>query len=693
MSYEIWTEKYRPKRLDDIKGQDEIVKHLKAFVEQKNMPHLLFTGPPGVGKTTAALALARELYGENWKLNFLELNASVSKNTPILVKINGKTIRTTFGELDKIYFKDNINSFGDGEYVVPDDLEVLTIDKNYNVVWAKVKYLIRHKVNKILRIKLEGGGILELTGNHSVMIIDEEGNIVMKNAIDLKPGDYLLSFVTKIKGNINEIDVDGELYHINSRTVLIEKLKLNEEIGWMLGLYVAEGAVGGGQVIYTLNYPKRVPWFIYDAPLDVKVSFLRGCADGDGSEKWGEVIRISSVSKDLLIDLAWLGRISGIETSIFDEEMRLVWKGSMKYRKSDLLPSKPFIKFFEEISDKININWRYIFRHQLYEGKDRISKEFILEVMENIDVNKLSEEEKERYYKLLKLAKSDLHVVRIKEIEVIDYNDYVYDVSVPGNEMFFAGEIPILLHNSDDRGIDVIREKVKEFAKTKPIGDVPFKIIFLDEADAMTRDAQQALRRIMEEYSATTRFILSCNYSSKIIEPIQSRTVIFRFKELSKESVFEILRNIANNEGLELNDEALEAIYYISEGDMRKAINILQAASLYSKKIEADLIYEVASVAKPKEIQDILNLALQGKFREARDKLIDTMLKYGLAGEDIIKYIAKEVYSLNLSEKDKLEILYYIGEVEYRLLEGSNPIIQLGALLAYLGLKGMQIKK
>ena len=693
MSYEIWTEKYRPKRLDDIKGQDEIVKHLKAFVEQKNMPHLLFTGPPGVGKTTAALALARELYGENWKLNFLELNASVSKNTPILVKINGKTIRTTFGELDKIYFKDNINSFGDGEYVVPDNLEVLTIDKNYNVVWAKVKYLIRHKVNKILRIKLEGGGILELTGNHSVMIIDEEGNIVMKNAIDLKPGYYLLSFVTKIEGNINEIDVDGELYRINSRTVLIEKLKLNEEMGWMLGLYVAEGAVGGGQVIYTLNYPKRVPWFIYDAPSDVKVSFLRGCTDGNGSGKWGEVIRISSVSKDLLIDLAWLGRISGIETSIFDEEMRLVWKGSMKYRKSDLLPSKPFIKFFEEISDKININWRYIFRHQLYEGKDRISKEFILEVMENIDVNKLSKEEKERYYKLLKLAKSDLHIVRIKEIEVIDYNDYVYDVSVPGNEMFFAGEIPILLHNSDDRGIDVIREKVKEFAKTKPIGDVPFKIIFLDEADAMTRDAQQALRRIMEEYSATTRFILSCNYSSKIIEPIQSRTVIFRFKELSKESVFEILRNIANNEGLELNDEALEAIYYISEGDMRKAINILQAASLYSKKIEADLIYEVASVAKPKEIQDILNLALQGKFKEARDKLIDTMLKYGLAGEDIIKYIAKEVYSLNLSEKDKLEILYFIGEVEYRLLEGSNPIIQLGALLAYLGLKGMQIKK
>ncbi|MGC9133200.1 MAG: replication factor C small subunit [Nanopusillaceae archaeon] len=249
------------------------------------------------------------------------------------------------------------------------------------------------------------------------------------------------------------------------------------------------------------------------------------------------------------------------------------------------------------------------------------------------------------------------------------------------------------LNASDDRGIDVIREKVKEFARTKPIGDVPFKIVFLDEADAMTRDAQQALRRIMEEYSATTRFILSCNYSSKIIEPIQSRTVVFRFKQLPKEAVFEILKNIANNEGLNISQEALEAIYYISEGDMRKSINILQAAALYSKNITPDLIYDVASVAKPKELQEILNLAYQGKFVEAREKLIDVMLKYGLAGEDIIKYLSKEIYSLNIPDREKLDIIYFAGEIEYRLLEGSDPIVQLGALLAYLGLKGIQNKK
>ncbi len=244
------------------------------------------------------------------------------------------------------------------------------------------------------------------------------------------------------------------------------------------------------------------------------------------------------------------------------------------------------------------------------------------------------------------------------------------------------------LNASDERGIDIIREKVKEFAKTKPIGNVPFKIVFLDEADAMTRDAQQALRRIMEQYAAVTRFILSCNYSSKIIEPIQSRTVVFRFKPLSKENVFMLLRRIAENENLTIDDQALEALYYISEGDMRRAINLLQAASLYSKNITADVIYEAASVARPKELQEILNLAYSGKFVEAREKLIDVMIKYGLAGEDLIKYLVKEINNMKIPDKEKLEILYYAGEVEFRLMEGGSPIVQLGALLAYLGLKG-----
>ncbi|MEM4946624.1 MAG: replication factor C small subunit, partial [Thermosphaera sp.] len=133
------------------------------------------------------------------------------------------------------------------------------------------------------------------------------------------------------------------------------------------------------------------------------------------------------------------------------------------------------------------------------------------------------------------------------------------------------------LNASDERGIDVIRSKVKEFARTRVVGEVPFKIILLDEADNMTADAQQALRRLMELYTVSTRFILIANYPSKIIEPIQSRTAVFRFTPLKKEDVVERLRYICNNEKVVCRDDALTTIYELSEGDMRRAINILQA--------------------------------------------------------------------------------------------------------------------
>ncbi len=244
------------------------------------------------------------------------------------------------------------------------------------------------------------------------------------------------------------------------------------------------------------------------------------------------------------------------------------------------------------------------------------------------------------------------------------------------------------LNASDDRGIEVIRHKVKEFARTKPIGDVPFKIIFLDEADALTKDAQQALRRIMENYADVCRFILSCNYSSKIIEPIQSRCTVFRFKPLNKQDVFKVIDNIAQKEGLNIDEKAKEAIYEISQGDVRRTINILQAASVINKNITEDLIYDVASLAKPKEIKEILELALKGDFLKARQKLVETMFNYGLSGDDVVKQIQREIWKLDIEEVKKVELVEYCGEIEFRLTEGSNELIQLDALIAKICLAG-----
>jgi len=135
------------------------------------------------------------------------------------------------------------------------------------------------------------------------------------------------------------------------------------------------------------------------------------------------------------------------------------------------------------------------------------------------------------------------------------------------------------LNASDERGINIIRDKVKNFARTKSLGNVPFKVIFLDEADALTPEAQQALRRTMENYSATCRFVLSCNYSSKIIDPIQSRCAMFRFRLLEKKDIEKLLLRIAEKEGLTIDEQAMEILYEGSEGDCRRAVNLLQATS------------------------------------------------------------------------------------------------------------------
>lgn len=244
------------------------------------------------------------------------------------------------------------------------------------------------------------------------------------------------------------------------------------------------------------------------------------------------------------------------------------------------------------------------------------------------------------------------------------------------------------LNASDERGIDIIRSKVKDFARTKAINNAPFKIIYLDECDALTREAQQALRRTMENYTQTTRFILSCNYSSKIIDPIQSRCAIFRFKPLDKKDILVIIDNIAKEEKLKINDNAKDAIYEVSEGDCRRVENILQSCASIDKHITEELVYSLASAARPVEIKEVLELAFKNQFIEARKKLLDVMLNHGLSGIDIIKQIQKEILNLDIDNRKKMELMEKVGEAEFRLTEGSDEYVQLESLLSQFVLAG-----
>ena len=239
------------------------------------------------------------------------------------------------------------------------------------------------------------------------------------------------------------------------------------------------------------------------------------------------------------------------------------------------------------------------------------------------------------------------------------------------------------LNASDERGIDVIRVKVKDFARTKAIGDVPFKIIYLDEADSLTKDAQQALRRTMENYTQTCRFIISGNYSSKIIDPIQSRCSVFRFKPLPESDIHKIIEKIARHEQLTVDAKAKKALYEISHGDCRRLENIMQSGAAIKNKITEELIYSVASAAQPEEIGEVLTKCVKGDFSAAKNKLLDTMLNHGLSGLDSIKQIQQEIWKLEgVDNKKKLEMVKECGEAEFRMVEGSDEFIQLEALLS-----------
>lgn len=249
------------------------------------------------------------------------------------------------------------------------------------------------------------------------------------------------------------------------------------------------------------------------------------------------------------------------------------------------------------------------------------------------------------------------------------------------------------LNASDERGINVVRETVKTFARARSIGEIPFKILILDEADNMTSDAQQALRRTMERYTETCRFIMCANYSGKIIEPIQSRCAPFRFRFLPREEHDTYIKHIAKHENLQLLPDGLEAIFEVCEGDLRRAINTLQAAASMNKPIDSFLVYSVTGKASPVDVERMLTTAISGDFLGARKQLRDMIQKYGVAGIDVIRQIHKEIFKADIPEPWKIKLAVVTGEIDFRLVEGSDEEIQLSALLARLVEAGSEIEK
>lgn len=246
------------------------------------------------------------------------------------------------------------------------------------------------------------------------------------------------------------------------------------------------------------------------------------------------------------------------------------------------------------------------------------------------------------------------------------------------------------LNASDARGIDVVRDQIKTFVSVKQLfntssTDGQPKLVILDEADNMTQIAQFALRRMIEQYAPNARFILICNYSSKIIPALQSRCTKLRFAPLTEEQIVGRLRFVAKSENLELTEDGAKAIVTVGNGDMRKVLNIFQTTSMGHKgAIDAKAVYDSTGVPPPEDIDQFLQTLMNGavSLPAGLEQLKELLHKKGYALDDFLQLLHKRLVVQDLPLKSRLHLTPILADIDWRLKQGCNEVLQLAAMVA-----------
>ncbi|TIA89881.1 hypothetical protein E3P99_01852 [Wallemia hederae] len=240
------------------------------------------------------------------------------------------------------------------------------------------------------------------------------------------------------------------------------------------------------------------------------------------------------------------------------------------------------------------------------------------------------------------------------------------------------------LNASDDRGIDVVRDQIKSFAQTRTLFSDGFKLIILDEADLMTQQAQGALRRIIEHYTPTTRFCIICNYVNKITPAILSRCTRFRFSPLPKQHLDARLGDVIDHEKVEIDDDAKDALLNLTKGDMRRALNVLQAChtACMPEKITIDDVYNVTASPAPSTIEYLIKSMMNDDISTCYQRVHTLKRQNGLALQDIIAGAYDYIQQIEFPVPTRLHLLDNLAEIEYRLSSGASETIQLSALIA-----------
>ncbi|QAU12907.1 AAA family ATPase [Halorubrum sp. BOL3-1] len=748
---EIWIEKYRPQTLDDIHGQEEIVERLQSYIAQDDVPHLLFSGPAGIGKTTAATAIAREIYGEdNWRGNFLELNASDQRGIDVVRDRIKGFARSSFGGDFRIVFLDEADSL-----CVPPGTEVVTgypskpevkpieevstegepvpsVDFETNEIQSDKGRLVDSGTADFLKMELRDGRSTVASPTHPFFVVDGDGRLVEKELRELSPGDEVADFKDEIgvsrceicdtwtagrfcsveckdKGHSREMRGDenpmyGTEWSDERRNKIVEKLsdgrfagKNNPNYGGDFhGIHVMEMDEETIEEFRETISAMRSgtsweEWVVNADPEEVKEDI------GTASAEWWASLdddeREAVIEKSVENCDYPVRDISGDNNPMRDPEVAQKVSEALKGHEPT---GGGNFRHSDELGHLVRSNWEYDVAKALQEAGIEYEYEPTSELSDSvyhpdflfgdtiIEVKGVAElwGQTEKVEEFLETYGDEYTYVVVGDGEMPHHEHYEKEEFEPG--MVADGG----LRNVQTVAIESIEYSHRGKAYNISMDDTPNFMLANGVLTHNTDDAQSALRRTMEQFSDNTRFILSCNYSSKIIDPIQSRCAVFRFSPLSDEAVGGMVREIAAAEEIEVTDAGVDALVYAADGDMRRAINSLQAAATTGDVVDEEAVYAITATARPEEIESMVTDALNGDFARARSTLDTLLTETGMAGGDVIDQLHRSVWEFELSEREAVRLMERIGEADYRIAEGANEQVQLESLLAALSLDG-----
>ena len=746
---EIWIEKYRPQTLSEIKGQDDIVERLESYIAQGDLPHLLFSGSAGIGKTTAATAIARQVYGDDWQGNFLELNASDQRGIDVVRDRIKNFARASFGGYDyRIIFLDEADSL-----CVPPGTEVVTgypskpeikpieevaedgepmpsVDFETNEIQSDNGALVDSGVADFFEVELDDGRTIHASPTHPFFVVGADGKLIEKELRELSSSDEIADFKDDIgvsrceicgdwtAGRFCSIDCkdEGHSRRMSGEGNPMYGTEWSDERREKIVEKLADGRFAGeNNPNYDGEFHGINVWEMDEETVERIRELLSEMRGGTPWEEWVVDADAESVKEQIGETMsAWWTELDE------DERERLIEKSTehcdypvcdisgdnnpmrdpeVAQKVSEALqghePTGGNIRHSEELGHLVRSDWEYEVAKALQEADIEYEYEPEFELSDSV------------YHPDFLLDDTVIEVKGVAELwgqpeKVREFmhtygDEYTFvvvgDGDLPHHEHYEREEFEPGLVADGGRGdvqtatISRIEYSHRGKAYNISMDNTPNFMLANGILTHNTDDAQSALRRTMEQFSDNTRFILSCNYSSKIIDPIQSRCAVFRFSPLSDEAIGAQVEEIAADEDIAVTDDGREALIYAAGGDMRRAINSLQAAATTGEVVDEESVYMITSTARPEEIEAMVTDAIEGDFAKARATLDTLLTDTGMAGGDIIDQLHRSVWELDIPERAAVRLLERIGEADYRITEGANEQVQLEALLASLAVE------